>query len=220
MAFALALVAGAAADVFSSQLPPNYGGTLRWSKLWIDPNGGNDLDGDAICYEDFVLRSRSKITQIEWWGDSNPNKGFQIEFWRQDPNTIAYQPLGVFRGQGALPEADFVVQDYTFTYDSFSHTYHYFLTLPTPVELAANAGNNPRWFLAVIGRTDVPYLEWNWAQGLGGSNRTFQFIRGGNEGGGDLYRVVGEGRAMIVREARSGRAEARVPRASVSAGAA
>lgn len=188
----------ASAEFFANQLPPANGGTMRWSKLWVDPSGqGNDLDGDAICYEDFVLNTAATIEHLEWWGDVNPNHGFQIEFWKQDPGTVAYQPYGVFRGQGALPEADFVTTSYSYGSDP-TGTLHFTWDLPTPVSLAANGVNNPRWFVAVIGLTDVAYLEWNWAQGLGGSNQTFQFVRGGNEGGGDLYRRLGEGRAMVI----------------------
>lgn len=170
---------------------------MRWSKLWQDPLGQNDLDGDAICYEDFIATTPITINHMEWWGDHNPNKGFQIEYWKQDPGTIAYQPFGVFRGQGAQPERAFTSTNYGFDQVS-TNLFHFSLDLPTPVSLAANGGNNPRWFVAIIGLTDVPYLEWNWAQGLGGSTRTFQWVRGGNEGGGDLYRVLGDGRAMVL----------------------
>lgn len=182
---------------FVNQTPATNGGTYRWSKLWVDPAGQNDLDGDAICYEDFVLANDSTIDHMEWWGDHNPNKGFQIEFWKQDPGTIAYQPYAVFRNAGANPEASFVINDYTAGSDP-SGTVHFTWDLPDPVSLAANNAGNPRWFVAIIGLTDVPYLEWNWAQGLGGSHNTFQWIRGGNEGGGDSYRVLGEGRAMVL----------------------
>jgi len=193
----LALSSASYADIFSNQAPAANGGNYRWSKLWVDPTGQNNLDGDAICYEDFTLTTTSTINRLEWWGDANPNKGFQIEFWKQDPGTIAYQPYGVFRDSGAKAEKTYITTNYSFNSDP-SGTVHFSYDLPTSVTLAANDGANPRWFIAVIGLTDVAYLEWNWAQGLGGSNQTFQFIRGGNEGGGDRYQRLGDGRAMVI----------------------
>lgn len=185
------------AVIFVNQTPAQNGGVSRWSKLWVDPTGNNDLDGDSICYEDFTLANPSQINHIEWWGDVIPSQGFQIEFWKQDPGTIAYQPLGVFRGSGAQPETSFKTTSFTTSSDP-SNTVHFSLNLAAPVSLAANNAANPRWFIAIIGLTDVPYLQWNWSQGLGGSTRTFQFVRGGHEGGGDLYRVLPEGRAMLL----------------------
>ena len=44
----------------------------------------------------------------------------------------------------------------------------------------------------------MPYLEWNWAQGTGGSDRTFQFIRGGSPAGGDWFTALPEGRALVL----------------------
>ncbi len=180
--------------VFVQQSPAPNGGTLRWSKLWIDPSGqGNDLDTDAICYEDFVLANDSTIDHIEWWGDHNPNLGFQIEFWRQDPGTIAYQPLAVFRGSGAQPEAAWVTTSYGYASDP-TGTLHFSLDLPSPVALARNDAGNPRWFIAIIGLTNDAPKIWMWAQGLGGSNRTFQWTRAD----ANNFRVLGEGRAMVL----------------------
>jgi hypothetical protein len=186
------------ADTMSNQPPASGGGTMRWSKLWVDPSGqGNDLDGDAICYEDFVLTNAAQINHLEWWGDGPPNHGFQIEFWKQDPGTIAYQPYAVFRSLGAQPEKSYTITSYSAVGDPTGTT-HYSVNLPTPVTLAANNSSNPRWFVAIIALTDVAYLEWNWAQGIGGSSHTFQFIRGGSPAGGDWYVVLPEGRSMIV----------------------
>lgn len=199
---ALALAsAGASAFAqvtFVSQLPAASGGTLRWSKLWIDTSGqGNNLDGDAICYEDFTLAAQSQINHLEWWGTGASDQGFRIEFWKQDPGTTAYQPLGVFRESGALPEAAFNTTGYTSGADG-SGTTHFSLDLASPVTLAANDASNPRWFVAIVGLTTAPYAEWNWAQGLGGSNRTFQFIRGGSPAGGDWFTALPEGRALVL----------------------
>lgn len=190
---ALAATAGAQ-QILVNQTPAANGGTLRWSKLWVDPTGQNDLDGDAICYEDFVLSSPATINHLEWWGDAVPNQGFQLEIWRQDPGTIAYQPIAVFRETTAHPE--WAVTTKVFNWESTADgIVHYSFDLTTPVELAANDANNPRWFLAVIGLTDVPFLEWSWAQGLGGSTRTFQWVR---QSAGPQFRVLGEGRAMVI----------------------
>lgn len=199
LAAALVVIASASlvrGDLIVSQLPAPGGGTMRTSKLWVDPLGENDLDGDAICYADFVLSGDATISHIEWWGDVDTSHGFQIEVWKQDPGTIAYQPWGVFRETVATPEWWQITHAYTVTPDPTGTT-HYSLDLSTPISLAANNAANPRWFLTVIGLTEVPYLEWKWAQGLGGSNRTFQWVRGGY-GGGDIYRVLGDGRAMVL----------------------
>ena len=200
LALAACLAATALANGYTivSQLPPNGGGAMRWSKLWVDLSGqGNNLDGDAICYEDFVLHQSARISHIEWWGDAPPDQGFQIEFWKQDPGTTGYQPLGVFRELGAQPDFAQIFTSYSSALDS-TGTYHYTLDLPIPVALHANNAANPRWFIAIIGLTDVAYLEWNWAQGMGGSSRTFQFIRGAG-GGGDRYWILPEGRAMVLK---------------------
>lgn len=189
----LAFAAGANATVFVNQTPAANGGTLRWSKLWIDPFGDNDLDSDAICYEDFVLANDSRIEHLEWWGNLNPNLGFQIEFWKQDPGTIAYQPYAVFRGSGANPEATFTSTDYAFGSDP-SGMIHFSWDLPTPVELAKNGASNPRWFIAIIGLTDNAPTIWSWATGVGGSHRTFQWIRAD----ANNFHVLGEGRALLI----------------------
>lgn len=178
--------------VFTNQIPPNGGGIKRWSKLWIDPTGQNDYDTDAICYEDFTLSQRSSIDHIEWWGDANPNLGFQIEFWRQDPGTSAYQPLAVFRDSGAQPERAFITTSYGITSDH--GITHYLLDLANPVVLNANDAGNVRWFIAIIARDSSAPLLWNWAQGLGGSNRTFQWIRAD----GNNFHSLGEGRALVL----------------------
>lgn len=189
----LATVTLSEAITIVAQTPPQNGGIKRWSQLWVDPTGQNDLDSDAMCFQDFVLPSDGTITHLEWWGDVLMNHGFQIEFWRQDPGTIAYQPLAVFRDAGARPEAEFVVTNYTTSAHS-SGMLHFKWDLPTPVHLAANNAANPRWFLAVIGLTDVPFLVFNWAQGLGASNRSFQWIRGG----GNRWYSLPDGRAMLI----------------------
>ncbi len=202
--FAAASVA-VAGDLVNQQ-PVSGGGVSRWSQLWQDPSGGNNLDGDSVCWEDFVLTAPATINRIEWWGNGACEMGFRIEFWRQDPNTVAYQPLGVFYygyvGQGeppVQPEPGSINQTTAYTTSGGpGGLTHYTLNLTTPVSLAANNSVNPRWFIAIIGLTQQAYYTWNWAQNVSGSTRTFQFIRGGSAGGGNLFRVLPEGRALVL----------------------
>src|SRR5262245_19745622 len=86
--------AGVAQPVMiSNHQPISGGGVARWSQLWQDPGpNGNDLDGDAVCWTDFTLSARTAIDHIEWWGVGACELGFRIEFWKQDPGTVAYQP--------------------------------------------------------------------------------------------------------------------------------
>jgi hypothetical protein len=180
------------AVILVSQVPPQGGGTGRWSKMWVDPFGDNDYDSDAICYEDFVLAQQTTIEHIEWWGDAPPGLGFTIEFWRQDPGTIAYQPLAVFRNAGALAEAEFTTLGYSSNPDLGK--WHYSLDLAQGVTLDANNAANPRWFIAIYALDNSAPLLWSWSQGLGGSNRTFQWIRAD----GNQFHVLGEGRGLVL----------------------
>ena len=93
----LGLVGSAAGSVVVNQVPVSGGGLARASQLWQDPSGqGNDLDGDSVCWADFTLSAETTITHLEWWGAGACELGFQIEFWKQDPGTIAYQPWAFF----------------------------------------------------------------------------------------------------------------------------
>ncbi|CAG0976790.1 hypothetical protein PHYC_01546 [Phycisphaerales bacterium] len=172
--------------------------TARASQLWQDPGpNGNDLDGDSVCFEDFVLSAPATIDHMEWWGAGASELGFRIEFWRQDPGTIAYQPYGVFYYGGnhnIQPEARFDTTAYT-TSPGPNGTTHFSLDLAAPVSLAANDAANPRWFVCVIGLTHQAYATWNWWHGTGGSNRTYQFVRGLG------FRSLPEGRALLLRAA-------------------
>ncbi|MEX0612203.1 MAG: hypothetical protein WD229_08780, partial [Pirellulales bacterium] len=49
-----------------------------------------------MSWADFTLSQPATINRLEWWGTGACELGFQIEFWKQDPGTIAYQPLSVF----------------------------------------------------------------------------------------------------------------------------
>jgi hypothetical protein len=75
---------------------------------------------------------------------------------------------------------------------------HYTLDLATPINLPANDASNPRWFIGIVGLTTQAYYTWNWAQGTGGSARSFQFIRGGSPAGGPLFLSLHDGRAILL----------------------
>jgi hypothetical protein len=188
--------------VLVSQDPVSGGGVTRWSQLWQDPGpDGNDLNGDSVCWEDFAFGIPVTIDHVEWWGNGACELGFQIEFWRQDPGTIAYQPLAVFDyggGPAVTPEARFRVTptEYTSSGGPGGLT-HYSLDLASPVSLGANDAANPRWFIGIIGLTSQAYVTWNWSQGVGGSTRTYQYIRGE----GPIFRSLSEGRALLLSSA-------------------
>jgi hypothetical protein len=200
----LGVCSASAGSVIVSQTPVSGGGISRSSQLWQDPGpNGNDLDSDAVCWEDFTLSHPTSISHIEWWGLGACEKGFQLEFWRQDPGTVAYQPLSVFYYGGdhtVHPEPPgflrFTPADYTVS-PGPGGINHYSLDLPTPVSLAANDAANPRWFVGVIGLTQQAYYTWNWAQGIGGSNRTYQFVRGSTR---YMFRSLPEGRALLLAD--------------------
>lgn len=199
-AFMLALGAVATGAVIVSQPAASGWSVSRTSQLWQDPSGaGNDLDGDAVCFQDFVLTRSTTIRRIEWWGQGACERGFRIQVWKQDPGTIAYQPIGVFYYGGTVnapkPQAKLDAQPDTVVSDP-SGFLHYTLDLATPITLAANDAANPRWFICVIGLTSQAYASWNWAQGFGGSSRCYQFIRGS----GPIFRSLGDGRALVLRD--------------------
>jgi len=197
VAAATGLATGAWASVIVTQNPVSGGGVSRWSQLWQDPGpNGNDLDGDSVCWEDFTLAAPTAINHIEWWGQGACELGFRIEFWKQDPGTIAYQPHGVFYYGGdhtVTPLMRFDTTAYTITPGPGGIS-HYVLDLAVPVQVPANDATNPRWFISIIGLTHQAFYTWNWAQGTGGSTKTFQFIRGE----GPQFRVLPEGRAMVL----------------------
>jgi hypothetical protein len=128
-----------------------------------------------------------------------------VEIWPQDPGTIAYQPLGVFSvGPGpspVTPTARFriTLSDLALTAGPGTLT-HFSLDLASPLSLAANDPANPRWFIGIIGLTAQAYVPWNWAQAeaIPGTGHTFQWVRGGYDGGGAAFRSLGDGRAMVI----------------------
>ncbi|MCA9285477.1 MAG: hypothetical protein KDA22_09695 [Phycisphaerales bacterium] len=178
---------------------PVVGGTMRESHLWIDPGpDGNDSDLDTACWTDFELAVPKTINHLEWWGTGTAELGFRIEVWKQDPNTIAYQPLAFFYYGGSnpppLPTVTFDTNTFTATPGPGGLT-HYSLDLATPFTLEANTPENVRWFIGVIGLSNQYSAAWKWARGTGASNKTARWIHGG---GGPVFQVLGEGRALVV----------------------
>lgn len=163
----------ASAQTLYEQPPVPGGGVIRPSQLWIDPSG-NDLDSDAIAYEDFQLPQAATVSRIRWWGETAPPLGFRISFYNQDPGTTAVQPDIFGPGSGPIAEAD---------YTNFVQTpvggglYQFDVPLATSVACAANT----RYFVAVVGLTPIAYATWGWAQGTNGVNGTFYFQRGATQ---------------------------------------
>lgn len=95
LALALGGGVGASAAELASQAPVDGFAVSRWSKLWQDPD--NDLDGDAVTWQDFQLSAPASIDRLEWWGYWDPGAnplGFTVEVWRQDPSYFGYRPEG------------------------------------------------------------------------------------------------------------------------------
>jgi hypothetical protein len=193
----LGLTAAASAETLMIHPPVSGGGVTRSSQLWQDPSGeGNDLDGDAVLFEDFILSQPKAISHLEWWGNGACELGFRVEIWKQDPGTIAYQPYGIWYYGGvdtAEPLITFDTTAYTVSGGPGGLT-HYTLELPTPIQVPANTPTNPRWFLCVIGLTAQPYVQWKWAQGQGTGLKCYQFIRAS----GYIFWALPEGRAVVI----------------------
>lgn len=193
----LAVTAIAGAEVLVNQVPVSGGGVMRASQLWQDPGPDeNDLDGDAVCWQDFTFTAMTPVTHIEWWGNGACELGFRIEIWKQDPGTVAYQPYGFFYYGGvesAEPLITFDTTSYTVTGGPGGLT-RYILDLSTPIMVPANDAVNPRWFIDIVGLTAQPFVQWKWAKGTGGSNKSFQFIRGE----GPMFWALPEGRALLL----------------------
>lgn len=175
--------------------PSPGGGTPRASQLWQDPGpNGNDLDSDAVCWQGFVLQAPTHISRIDWWGNGASELGFRIQVWKQDPGTIAYQPLAVFFYAGT---DDGVQPDFTLDTNAYTATVegtltHYTLNLPTPISLPANDAANPRWFFSVIGLTRQAFVNWNWSQSPA-TPGTFYWIRGAH-----MFFSIGNARALAL----------------------
>jgi hypothetical protein len=151
-------------------MSPN-GGTLRPSQLWIDPFGQNDLDSDAIAWEDFTLSQTTTITTVRWWGEAPPALGFTVSFFNQDPGTLACQPDIFAPGSGPISEELHT----TFSQSSVGPSlYQFEVPLQTPLTFLANT----RYFVSIVGQQPIPYAYWNWAQSPAGTNGTFWWQRG------------------------------------------
>lgn len=200
IAVALALLATLPSDAGTIvDQQPVVGGTMRESHLWKDPGPDeNDSDLDTICWTDFTLNAPRTINHIEWWGTGMAEVGFRIEVWKQDPNTIAYQPLGFFYYGGANPKP---VPTVMFETNAFTTSpgpgglTHYSLDVPTPFTLPANTPQNVRWFIGISGLSQQYLAAWKWARGSGGSNKTARWLHGS---GGPVFQVLGEGRALVI----------------------
>ncbi len=186
----------ASGETLLTHSPVSGGGVMRSSQLWQDPSGQNDLDGDAVLFEDFTLAQPKAITHLEWWGNGACELGFRIQIWKQDPGTVAYQPYGIWYYGGvdtAQPLTTFDTTAATTSPGPGGLT-HYTLDLATPIQVPANTTANPRWFLCVIGLTAQPYAQWQWAQGIGTGLKCYQFIRAS----GNIFWVLPEGRAVVI----------------------
>ncbi|MBK7642255.1 MAG: hypothetical protein IPJ19_04285 [Planctomycetes bacterium] len=151
-------------------MSPN-GGTLRPSQFWIDPTGQNDLDSDAIAWENFTLTQTTTITTVRWWGEAPPALGFEISFFNQDPNTTACQP-DIFAA-GSAP----LLQELHSTFSQSSAggaLYQFEVQLNSPITFQANT----RYFVSVLGQQPIAFAYWNWAQSPAGTNGTFWWQRG------------------------------------------
>jgi hypothetical protein len=161
----------------------NNGGTVRMSQLWQDPTEQNDSDNDAIAWENFTLPHDSTITQVRWWGQSPPPNGFLIEFFRQDPNTVAVQP-DIFGANSEPIYSQFVPAP---AVQGAGSMYQFTATLDQGVSLPGGT----RYFVSIVGLMPVPYTSWGWAQGSNGVSGTFWWQRGAH-----MYFQVGDDRAL------------------------
>lgn len=181
--FALALLASVAAAQSGAYVQPMAanGGIVRPSQMWIDPTGQNDLDSDAIAWEDFTLAQTTTITRVRWWGEAAPALGFEVSFVQQDPNCVCVQPdlFGAPIYQHVFPVVSQV--------SAGGSMYQFDVTLTAPVTFQANT----RYFLTVVGQQPIAYAYWNWASSPSGVNGTFWWQRGLH-----MYFHLGENRAM------------------------
>ena len=194
----LALTAAQAAVVWSQPPTNSPGGTIP-SQLWFDPTGQNNLDSDAIAYDNFTLAQSTSITRVEWWGETKPSVGFIISFYRQDPNTTAFQP-DVVMVTGNPPLASGTYTNFTQTAEA-SGLYHFSFDLPQPVVLSANTSANPRYFISIVDSMPVAFQTWGWARGVSGDNRMFYYQYAGSPAGGPFYTIPAFDRAFVLSDA-------------------
>ncbi|MBI5364855.1 MAG: hypothetical protein HZA53_16885 [Planctomycetes bacterium] len=176
----LATFAAAQNGAYLQPMAPS-GGILRPSQMWIDPTGQNDLDSDAIAWENFTFAQTTTITRVRWWGEASPGLGFEISFINQDPNCVCVQPdlFGPPIYQQVFPVVSQVSVG--------GSMYQFDVTLATPVTFQANT----RYFLTVIGQQPIAFAYWNWASSPNGTSGTFWWQRGLH-----MYFNLSDNRAM------------------------
>jgi len=181
------LIASAQSQGFTYDQPMSpSGGITRPSQLWIDPSGQNDSDNDALAWEDFEFPVAATITKVRWWGQPAPPLGFEISFFRQDPNTIAVQP-DIFAA-GSQPISEEIYTSFTQT-SAGGGMVRYEVDLVAPLQFAANT----RYFISVVGRTPLYSGEWRWAASPLGWHGTFWWQRGAH-----MYFRLPEERAVAL----------------------
>ncbi len=188
IAVILALLAtGARAQGYAYEQPMAPAGyPLRASQLWIDPSGQNDLDSDAIAWDDFELPQDTTITRVRWWGEAAPPLGFRIAFYHQDPGTIAVQPDIFAPGSGPISQ---VVYPSVAQLPVGGGLYQFEVALVAPLTFLANT----RYFVSVVGRTPIAYATWSWAGSSTGPNGTFWWMRGAH-----MFFHLGDSRALAL----------------------
>lgn len=176
----LAVAAFGQSVLVSQPMAPN-GGVMRASQYWIDPNDHDDSDNDSRAWEDFTFSQPTTLTHLRWWGEAPPGLGFEISFWNQDPNTIAYQPdlfSGPFSRRVYTAVAATPVGGGLYQFD---------VDLVQPQQFAGG----PRYFVSIIGRMPLSYTQWKWAQSYSGQYGCFWWMRGMH-----MYYHLGDNRAM------------------------
>ncbi len=166
----LAAASGAQVNVYNQPMAAN-GGVLRPSQMWIDPGGANDLDSDAQAWADFEFSQDAVITHVRWWGEAAPALGFELQFFHQDPGTIAVQPDMFAAGTGSFRTE----MHTTFVQTPVGNNlYQIDVDLSAPLVLMGNT----RYFLSVLGQQPIPFAYWQWAQATSGPHGTFWWQRG------------------------------------------
>jgi hypothetical protein len=177
--FALAQV-----PVFTQTMKPG-GGVLRNSQLWIDPADHDDSDNDSIAWASFRLTSPATVTRVEWWGQALPPLGFEVNFYNQDPHTVASQPDIFYADSEPISEEIYLTPSVVSAGGSL---YKFTVDLVTPLTFEADT----RYFVSIVGRTPVFSGSWGWAQGEGAGS-TFYWMRGAH-----MYFNLGDGRAFVL----------------------
>lgn len=169
--------------LYLQPMSPN-GGVMRASQFWIDPSGDNDLDSDAIAWENFTFAQDSTVTRVRWWGDAPPPLGFKVSFFNQDPNTVAVQPDIFATGSAPISVQSFPSPQ---AQSAGGNLYQFTVDLSTPVSFEAGK----RYFVSVLGQTPVPFAEWRWAASPTANLGTFWWVRGAH-----MYFHLGDDRAL------------------------